>query len=335
MRNRVIILCATLLSLTGCTGQAEPVAASSGAASSSVVESSSVPESSSEPEPSDEVESSSEPESASEPVSSDAAESSSEPEPSSVPESSSQTESKSEPEVSSAAEPSSAVPSAQATSNAAEPASMPPSSSEPVVSSAAEVPEKTEPLSSEPGKIPPGGPPDPPPPTQEELEKRPIDEKQAEWNRLAKRLAALGDTAQEVLPPDIFNDSTWRNVPPAEEGDYGTVDAIILYVTDEAVARELLEPYTDPEIPYIYQEVKYTRAEIDAIFEDVKSQEIIQKYEKQGKIYSLDAKYREMDQVVEVCTNEREPELERWLKTYKYAKFVLLSTSHSHKMNPA
>ncbi len=156
-----------------------------------------------------------------------------------------------------------------------------------------------------------------------------------EWNRLAKRLAALGDTAQEVLPPDIFNDSTWRNVPPAEEGDYGTVDAIILYVTDEAVARELLEPYTDPEIPYIYQEVKYTRAEIDAIFEEVKSQEIIQKYEKEGKIYSLDARYREMDQVVEVCTNEREPELERWLKTYKYAKFVLLSTSHSHKMNPA
>ena len=44
MRNRVVILCATLLSLTGCTGQTEPVAASSGAASSSVVESSSVPD---------------------------------------------------------------------------------------------------------------------------------------------------------------------------------------------------------------------------------------------------------------------------------------------------
>ena len=208
-------------------------------------------------------------------------------------------------------------------------------------SSTAELPSGPEPSSSDPDKIPPGGstePLEPPPPlTPEEIEERRRgDEKQAAYNRLARRLAALGDKAREVLPEDIFNDLTWRTVPSAEEGWYDTtIDAIILYVTDEAVARELMEPYTDPEIPYIYQEVKYTRAEIDAIFEDVKSQEIIQKYEKQGKIYSLDARYREMDQVVEVCTNEREPELERWLKTYKYAKFVLLSTSHSHKMNPA
>lgn len=198
-----------------------------------------------------------------------------------------------------------------------------------------------EPSSSDPDKIPPGGstePLEPPPPlTPEEIEERRRgDEKQAAYNRLARRLAALGDKAREVLPEDIFNDLTWRTVPSAEEGWYDTtIDAIILYVTDEAVARELMEPYTDPEIPFLYCEVKYTRAEIDAIFEDVKSQEIIQKYEKQGKIYSLDARYKQVDQVVEVCTYDPEPELERWLKTYKYAKFVLLSTSHSHKMNPA
>ncbi len=314
MKSRLAILCAALLSLTGCTGQAEPVAAASGAASSSAVA-----ESSSEPAPSSTREPVGEPEVPSEPGSSDAAESSS------------TAELPSEPESSSAAESSSTaeLPSEPNISSAAEPSSMP------------EVVSGPEPSSSDPDKIPPGGstePLEPPPPlTPEEIEERRRgDEKQAAYNRLARRLAALGDKAREVLPEDIFNDLTWRTVPSAEEGWYDTtIDAIILYVTDEAVARELMEPYTDPEIPYIYQEVKYTRAEIDAIFEDVKSQEIIQKYEKQGKIYSLDARYREMDQVVEVCTNEREPELERWLKTYKYAKFVLLSTSHSHKMNPA
>lgn len=198
-----------------------------------------------------------------------------------------------------------------------------------------------EPSSSDPDKIPPGGstePLEPPPPlTPEEIEERRRgDEKQAAYNRLARRLAALGDKAREVLPEDIFNDLTWRTVPSAEEGWYDTtIDAIILYVTDEAVARELMEPYTDPEIPYIYQEVKYTRAEIDAIFEDVKSQEIIQKYEKQGKIYSLDARYKQVDQVVEVCTYDPEPELERWLKTYQYSDFVLLSDSSSKKRYPA
>ena len=314
MKSRLAILCAALLSLTGCTGQAEPVAAASGAASSSAVA-----ESSSEPAPSSTREPVGEPEVPSEPGSSDAAESSS------------TAELPSEPESSSAAESSSTaeLPSEPNISSAAEPSSMP------------EVVSGPEPSSSDPDKIPPGGstePLEPPPPlTPEEIEERRRgDEKQAAYNRLARRLAALGDKAREVLPEDIFNDLTWRTVPSAEEGWYDTtIDAIILYVTDEAVARELMEPYTDPEIPFLYCEVKYTRAEIDAIFEDVKSQEIIQKYEKQGKIYSLDARYKQVDQVVEVCTYDPEPELERWLKTYKYAKFVLLSTSHSHKMNPA
>ena len=313
MKSRLAILCAVLLSLTGCTGQAEPVAAASGAASSSAVA-----ESSSEPAPSSTREPVGEPEVPSEPGSSDAAEFSSveelsgEPESSSAAESSSTVELSSEPSISSAAEP----------------------------SSAAETVSGPEPSSSDPDKIPgwePEGPLEPPPPlTPEEIEERRRgDEKQAAYNRLARRLAALVDKAREVLPEDIFNDLTWRTVPSKEEGGYGSVDAIILYVTNEAVARELMEPYTDPEIPFLYREVKYTRAEIDAIFEDVQSQEIIQEYEKQGKIYHLWTRYNESDQVVEVCTNDPEPELERWLKTYKYADFILLSEAASHKRNPA
>jgi len=67
----------------------------------------------------------------------------------------------------------------------------------------------------------------------------------------------------------------------------------------------------------------------------VKSQEIIQKYEKQGKIHSVDARYKQVDQVVEVCTYDPEPELERWLKTYQYSDFVLLSDYSSKKRYPA
>ncbi len=44
---------------------------------------------------------------------------------------------------------------------------------------------------------------------------------------------------------------------------------------------------------------------------------------------------KQVDQVVEVCTYDPEPELERWLKTYQYSDFVLLSDSSSKKRYPA
>ncbi len=171
MKSQFAALCAGLMILSGCTGQAKPAVVVSEAASSNAVESSSVPESSSEPEPLNADESSGEMESESEPAVS------------------SKTESSSVPDISSTEEP----------------AGMPESSSEPVDSSVVETSSELEPSSSDPDKIPPGEPIEPlipaPPltPGEEETERA-----TREWLRLIDRAFALSSQVEEALPPDIL-----------------------------------------------------------------------------------------------------------------------------------
>ena len=291
MKSRLAILCAALLSLTGCTGQAEPVAAASGAASSSAVA-----ESSSEPAPSSTREPVGEPEVPSEPGSSDAA------------------------------EPSSAVPSAQATSNAAEPASMPPSSSEPVDSSAAELSSEPEPPSSDLDKIPPGEPVEPltpPPPLTPEQEEE--ERATRERLRLVDRAYALSKQVEKILPPDIFGG--WAEVKQS------LPVVLEVYVVDQAAASEILESYADPEIPFSYSIVKFSKSEMDAMIADLWEEEIIQK--NKDKIYDISPDYWVADGYIEIDLFEPWPELNAWLEGYTSAAEITINDGTKEKTNPA
>ncbi len=291
MKSQFAALCAGLMILSGCTGQAKPAVVVSEAASPSVVESSSVPESSSEPEPLSADESSSEMESGSEPAVS------------------SQAESSSMPDISSTAEP----------------AGIPESSSEPVVSSAVEVPEKTEPLSSEPGKIPPGEPVEPltPPPM---LTPEQVEEERAtrERLRLVDRAYALSKQVEKILPPDIFGG--WTEVKQS------LPVALEVYVVDQAAASEILEPYADPEIPFAYRIMKFSKSEMDAMTADLWEEEIIQK--NKDKIYGISPVYW-ADGRIDIDLFEPWPELNDWLEGYTSAAEITIDDGTKEKTNPA
>lgn len=301
MKRGLAILYAALLSLTGCTGQAEPAVVASEAASPSAVESSS------ESETLDTVASSSEMEDASESVAA-----ASEPEPSDM------VESVNEPAVSSATgSPSTAEP-----SGSAEPAGMPESSSEPVDSS------EPEPLSSDPDKIPPGEPVEsltPPPPLtpEQEEEGRMVREE----IRLTERAFALSSQVEKILPSDILGGEVGVYQRPGIE--------VEIPVVDQAAASEILEPYADPEIPFSYRIVELSKSEIERIAADLWEQEIIQKHK--DEIDTITPSYWGNGYVITICAEEPIPELDAWLEGYTGAANIEMRylSNGDGKLNPA
>ncbi len=317
MNPRFAALCAGLLILTGCTGQAEPAVVVNKTVSPSAVESSSVPEFSSGSETLDTAASSSEMESASESVAA-----------ASEPESSNTVESENEPAVSSKTQSSSTldISSTAEPFGSAEPSGMPESSSEPVDSSAAELSSEPEPPSSDLDKIPPGEPVEPltpPPPLTPEQEEE--ERATRERLRLVDRAYALSKQVEKILPPDIFGG--WAEVKQS------LPVVLEVYVVDQAAASEILESYADPEIPFSYSIVKFSKSEMDAMIADLWEEEIIQK--NKDKIYDISPDYWVADGYIEIDLFEPWPELNAWLEGYTSAAEITINDGTKEKTNPA
>ena len=143
--------------------------------------------------------------------------------------------------------------------------------------------------------------------------------------RLVDRAYALSKQVEKILPPDIFGG--WAEVKQS------LPVVLEVYVVDQAAASEILESYADPEIPFSYSIVKFSKSEMDAMIADLWEEEIIQK--NKDKIYDISPDYWVADGYIEIDLFEPWPELNAWLEGYTSAAEITINDGTKEKTNPA